>query len=122
LRLAPGLKPSQQPALGLFLIGAFDSIASLAKSKFVERGVFPNIDLSQVFRYKFPTGEYMQNVDTPSYLFVSSDDEITYIQNATELKSKVKNLSLYFELDGLSHKEILWDRRVTTKINEILNA
>jgi len=113
---------SKRPVLGLFLIGAFDSIASLAKSKFVERGFFPNIDLSQLFRYKFPTGEYMQNVDAPSYLFASKDDEITYITNARELKSKVKNLSLYVEIDGLSHKEILWDTRVTNTINEVLNA
>jgi len=113
---------SQHKTKGLFLIGAFDSIASLAKSKFVDRGFIPMIDLSSVFRYKFRTGVYVANVEVPTYLFVSRDDETTYIQNARELKSKVKNLALYMELDRLSHKEILWDVKVTQKINEVINA
>ncbi|MBL1244336.1 MAG: alpha/beta fold hydrolase [Sulfurimonas sp.] len=104
----------------LFLIGAFDSIASLAKSKFVDRGKFPHINLSKIFRYKFRTGEHMQSVEAPAYLFVSKDDEVTYIQNARELKSKIKNLEYYLELECLNHKEILWDKRVVKKINESL--
>lgn len=105
----------------LFLIGAFDSIASLAKSKFVDRSFFPYINLSNVFRYKFRTGENMQEVDAPTYLFVSKDDEVTYIQNARELKTKVKNLVFYQELTALTHKEILWDENVTNKINEVMS-
>ena len=106
----------------LFLIGAFDSIASLAKSKFVDKGFVPMIDLSKVFRYKLRTGEYVQNVDTDTYLFVSRDDETTYIENARVLKEKVKQLTKYMELEGLSHKELLWDTRVTDIINKVLNA
>ena len=113
---------SQHKTEGLFLIGAFDSIASLAKSKFVDRGFIPMVDLSSVFRYKFRTGVYVGEVKAPTYLFVSRDDETTYIQNARELKSKIFNLALYMELDSLSHKEILWDSKVTQKINEVLNA
>ncbi|MDF1877640.1 alpha/beta fold hydrolase [Sulfurimonas sp. SAG-AH-194-L11] len=104
----------------LFLIGAFDSIASLAKSKFVDRGKMPFINLSTILRYKFSTGEYMQNVESPTYLFVSKDDEVTYIQNARELKNKIKNLKYYLELEALNHKEILWDERVVNKINETI--
>ena len=106
----------------LFLIGAFDSIASLAKSKFVDKGFFPMIDLSKVFRYKLRTGEYVQNVDTDTYLFVSKDDETTYIENARVLKEKVKQLKEYQELDTLSHKELLWGAGVTDTINKVLNA
>lgn len=104
----------------LFLIGAFDSIASLAKSKLVDRGNFPYINLSSIFRYKFRTGEHVQGVDASTYLFVSKDDEVTYIQNARDLKEKVKNLSYYVEMDNLNHKEILWDENVTQKINEVI--
>jgi len=106
----------------LFLIGAFDSIASLAKSKFVDRGYFPQIDLSSVFRYKFRTGDSVQSVESPTYLFVSKDDKTTYINNARILKEKVKNLALYRELEQLDHKEILWDKEVTDTINELINA
>jgi len=111
---------SQQNVKALFLIGAFDSIASLAKSKFVDRGKLPYMDLSNIFRYKFRTGEYMQNVEAPTYLFVSKHDEVTYIQNARELKEKINNLEFYIELEDLNHKEILWDTKVTKKINEVI--
>jgi pimeloyl-ACP methyl ester carboxylesterase len=101
----------------LFLVGAFDSIASLAKSKFVDKSFFPMIDLSRVFRYKFPTQEYVQNIDAPTYLFSSLDDELTYIANARRLKEKIKNLRAYKELQGLNHKELLWDDEVIKEIH-----
>ncbi|MDQ7068634.1 MAG: hypothetical protein Q9M40_12025 [Sulfurimonas sp.] len=63
---------------------------------------------------------YVQNVEAPTYLFVSKSDEVTYIQNARELKEKIKNLVEYVEIEGLNHKEILWDERVVSKINEFL--
>jgi pimeloyl-ACP methyl ester carboxylesterase len=113
---------SKQSVKALFLIGAFDSIASLAKSKFVERSFFPDIDLSKIFRYKFTTGKYVQSVVDDTYLFVSQSDTLTYIQNARVLKERVKNLKEYHELQNLSHKEILWDSHVTDKINEVINA
>ena len=113
---------SSQKVKALFLIGAFDSIASLAKSKFVDRGFIPMIDLSTIFRYKFRTGVYVRSIDAKTYLFVSRDDETTYIDNARVLKEKVANLAFYMELDGLDHKEILWDERVTNKINEVINV
>ncbi len=112
----------KQTVKGLFLVGAFDSIASLAKSKFVDRSFFPMVDLSKIFRYKLTTGEYVSTVNTKTYLFVSKDDEVTYIENARVLQKKVKNLDYYVELEGLNHKEILWARAVTDKINEVLNS
>jgi hypothetical protein len=112
---------SKERVQALFLVGAFDSIASLAKSKFVDRGFFPNIDLSKLFRYKFPTGEYVENVSAKTYLFVSESDEVTYIQNAKVLRERVKNLQEYVVLQDLSHKELLWDEAVTNKINKIIN-
>ena len=109
---------SKKSSLALFLVGSFDSIASLAKEKFVNRSFFPSIDLSGVFRYKLRTREYVQNIDTKTYLFVSKSDETTYIQNARNLKEHIKNLAHYEELENLSHKEILWDYRVLRTINE----
>ena len=113
---------SKRDVKALFLVGAFDSIASLAKSKFVDKGFFPMIDLSKVFRYKLQTGEYVQNVDADTYLFVSRSDETTYIENARLLEMHVKNLVLSIELDNLNHEELLWDREVIDKIKSVISA
>ena len=102
----------------LFLVGAFDSIANLAKSKFVDRSFIPYINLAKIFRYKLRTYEYVQEVDAPAYLFVSRDDETTYIDNARVLKDNVKNLAYYKEFEDLSHKELLWDSNLIETINK----
>ena len=101
----------------LFLVGAFDSVQELAKVKYK---FLKNIDLSNIFRYKFNTKKYVQTIDEDTYLFVSKSDETTYIQNARNLKQSIKNLVFYEELDSLSHKEILWDEKVINKINEVI--
>jgi pimeloyl-ACP methyl ester carboxylesterase len=98
---------------GLFLIGAFDSIASLTQKKF-------GINLKGMLRYSFNTKDFIQNVDADTYLFVSRDDEITYIENARALKDVVPHLAYYVEFDGLHHKEMLWDERVVEKIREVI--
>jgi len=113
---------SKYESRGVFLIGSFDSLASLAQGKFVTRGFFPNIDLSFLFRYKLPVAEFMSHVDVPSALFVSKSDEITYIENARKLQKSIKNLYYYEEFDTLSHKELLWDERVVGKIKELIDA
>ena len=111
---------SKKSSLGVFLVGSFDSIASLAKEKYVNRGFFPMLNLSSIFRYKFRTREYVEHIDEKTYLFVSKSDETTYIQNARNLKEHIKNLVHYEELDNLSHKEILWDSKVIDTINEVI--
>lgn len=111
---------SKKSSLGVLLVGSFDSIASLAKEKFVNRGSLPMINLSKIFRYKFRTREYVEHIDAKTYLFVSKSDETAYIQNARNLKEHVKNLAAYEELENLSHKEILWDSKVIDTINEVI--
>jgi len=111
---------SQVSSLGVFLIGSFDTIASLAREKFVERGIFPMIDFSPIFRYKFDNKKHVQSINAKTYLFVSRDDETTYIQNARNLKKYIKNLAIYTEYDGLGHQELLWDKDVISKINGVM--
>lgn len=102
---------SKMEVEGLFLVGAFDSLVSLARRKF---------KFAKLLRYRFDTASFVQNVEAPTYLFASRDDETTYIQNARALKEQIKNLAYYEEFDALSHKEILWDERVIQKIREVL--
>ena len=98
---------------GVFLIGAFDSIISLAKHKY-------KFVPSQFLRYRFETIKYVKDIDAKTYLFVSRDDEITYIDNARKLKNSIKNLEFYKEFDNLSHKELLWHEDIIEKINGVL--
>ncbi len=105
---------SKMDVLGVFLVGPFDSIALLAKEKY-------GLKLCWILRYKFDKTEMVKDIDSKTYLFASKDDEITYIKNARNLKSHVKNLALYKELDSLTHKELLWDSEVIDEINAVLN-
>ena len=111
---------SQINSLGVFLIGSFDTIASLAREKFVEKGIFPMIDFSPIFRYKFDNKKHVQSINAKTYLFVSRDDETTYIQNARNLKKYIKNLAIYTEYEGLGHQELLWHKDVISKINGVI--
>jgi len=99
----------------LFLVGAFDSVPALAAKRF-------GINVPFLLRYKFPTIEFVQEIKADTYLFVSKDDEITYIENARRLKEKIRNLKYYQEYDGLHHKDLLWDERVVQTIKQVLNV
>ena len=103
---------AETDVLGVFLVGAFDNIAELAKRKF-------KVDLPWLYRYRFDTLEFVKHIDAKVYMFVSRDDEITYIQNARNLKKNIKNLAYYREYDGLSHHELLWHDDLLQKINKI---
>ncbi len=104
---------SKMDSKGVFLVGAFDSIASLAQTKY-------KINMSRFLRYKFDTVKYVQKIDAKTYLFVSKDDEVVYIDNARKLKNSIKNLEFYKEFENLTHKELLWHVEIVDKINEVL--
>lgn len=106
---------SKMELKGLFLIGAFDSIVAIAHKKFGY--TIPEF----LIRYKFPTIEFLRNVQTPTYLFVSSDDEITYIENSRLLSNNINNLLLYKEYENRTHKEVLWDEDVISITNGVLS-
>ena len=105
----------QQSVKALFLVGAFDSVTALSKEKYPKLCCIPIL-----LRYKFPTDEYLKDVTAKTYLFVSRDDETVPLKNAQKLKESAKNLALYCEFEGLSHKELLWDQKVTNQINKVI--
>ncbi len=105
---------SKMNVKALFLIGAFDSIPAIAQKKF-------GFSIPKSFiRYKFPTIEFLKNIQTPTYLFVSTDDETTYIENARILSENINNLVVYKEYENRTHKEVLWDEDVISKINGVV--
>ncbi|QOP41169.1 alpha/beta hydrolase [Sulfurimonas marina] len=106
---------SKMKVKGVFLVGAFDSIPLIAKIKF-------NCSIPEMFiKYKFPTIEFVQNIESDTYIFLSQDDDITYIENGRNLSKSVKNLTFYKEYENLSHKELLWDEEVVGYINGVVN-
>jgi len=106
---------SRHKTLGLFLIGSFDSIKSVAKYKF-------KVDISFLFKYKFDTASFVKDVTAKTYLFATKADEITYIQTARELKKSIKNLVYYVEYDDLTHHQLLFDKRVVSYIDGVVNG
>jgi len=102
---------SKHKAKGVFLVGVYDSVAGIAKRKF-------GIDLSFLFRYKFDNTKVVKNIDSPTYVFASTTDETTYIENTRELKKYYKNLVYYKELDNIVHKDLLCTDTVVNNINK----
>ena len=97
----------------LFLVGSFDSVVSLAKTK------YPYLP-SWIIRYKFDNTKLVRNIDTPTHLLVSKEDEITYIDNSRKLKNNIKNLKSYKEFEKLKHKELLWDTNLISEIKKVI--
>lgn len=105
---------SKHKSIGIFLIGAFDSTTSLARAKY-------GVVVSWILRYKFNNIKFVENIDSPVYMFSSKGDEVVYIKNAIRLKNSIKNLAFYKEFDYLNHKELLWNSEVINKINKIVS-
>ncbi len=104
---------SKHKTLGLFLVGAFDSVTLLAKEKY-------GICLSWVLRYEFDNISSVKQIDADTCMFVSRNDDTTYLKNSRNLKSHIKNLTFYIELDDISHKELLWDDKVINEIKKVI--
>ncbi|QOY55743.1 alpha/beta hydrolase [Candidatus Sulfurimonas marisnigri] len=104
---------SKMSVLGVFLVGPFDSITLLVKEKY-------GLHIPWLLRYKFDKTKLVSEIDAKTYIFASKDDEIIYIKNTRNLKQYVKNLALYKEYEGLTHKELLWHEEVSKHINEVL--
>jgi len=97
----------------LFIVGGFDSIPAIAKNRY-------GFMFEKLFRYRFETDKFVQEIEAPTYMFASLADETIDTKNTNSLKKKIKNLVYYEEFDSLSHKELLWDKRVIDKIKEVL--
>ena len=98
---------------GVFLVGSFDSIANLIKEKY-------GINIAWLLRFKFDNTKYVKDIEDKTYIFASKDDKTTYIKNSRNLKTYVKNLEYYMELENLTHKELLWDKKVVEYIKRII--
>lgn len=103
---------SKHKVKGVFLVGVYDSVAGIAKRKF-------GINISLLLRYKFNNTKVVKNINSPTYVFVSKNDQTTYIENARELKKYYKNLTFYKEFENITHKDLICYDDVVKKIDEI---
>ena len=103
-----------QQSKGVFLVGAFDSIASLIKTKY-------KFSLSKLLRYKFDTLSYSKNINTRTYMFSSKNDTITYYKNAINLSKNIKNLKDFVTIEEVSHQDLLWHKDVIDKIKKVID-
>jgi len=104
---------SKMQSRGVFLVGAFDSLASLAKQMF-------KVNLSWFLKYKFDNLQFLKTVDAKVYVFTSRDDEVVSTLSSVNLKKGVKNLVLFKEFDGLNHRDLFWSEKLSQEINNIL--
>jgi len=98
---------------GVILVGAFDSLASLAKQKF-------RVNISWFLKYKFDNIEFLKSVDAKVYIFASTADEVVSGESSQNLKKGVKNLGFFKNVEDLSHRELFWSDEACQDINEIL--
>ncbi|WP_345993996.1 alpha/beta hydrolase [Sulfurimonas sp. HSL-1716] len=96
----------------LFLLGGFDSVRNI----FLKRG-FPSF----LIKYDFNTALYVKDVDADTYLISSQDDDVVPIENARNLKSRIKKLTEYKELSGCSHDEILFSDETINLVKRVLS-
>lgn len=106
---------SQISVSGLILVGSFDSLSSMIKEKY-------GLNLNWLLRYKLDNEKYIKKVDTRVCIFASKADEMVPINNVRKLKQHVKNLYHYEEFEDLSHKELLWNKNVISKINSFIKV
>jgi alpha/beta superfamily hydrolase len=104
---------SQIQSRGVFLVGAFDSLASLAKQKF-------RVNISWFLKYTFDNIEFLKSIDAKIYIFASTADEVVSSESSQNLKNGVKNLGFFKNVEALSHRELFWSDEVCQGINEIL--
>jgi hypothetical protein len=102
-----------QKSRGVFLVGAFDSIAHLVKSKY-------HIYIPKLLRYRFNTLKYVKNIKDATYLFSSKSDDLTYISNAKHLATTIKNLQRFVIVENTTHFELLWHEEVVKTIKEVV--
>ncbi|MBU0632554.1 alpha/beta hydrolase [bacterium] len=98
----------------LFLLGGFDSVANIFKSR------NPLIPAFMV-KYTFDTALHVSAVDAKTYLVSSADDDVVPLENAHNLKSKIKNLAEYKELSRYNHDEILFCDESVSLVKRVLN-
>ena len=96
----------------LFLLGAFNSVHHLLKSRH-----FPPF----LIRYNFNTALHVRDVEAEVYLVSSVDDKIVPIKNVYNLKINIKNLAEYQELSGYDHDEILFCQESVNLLKRVLS-
>ena len=98
----------------LFLFGGFDSVFNIFRKK------VPYIP-SFLVRYRFDTALHVSCVEAKTYLISSKDDDVVPIENAYNLKIRIKNLVEFKVLSSYNHDEILFSPESINLVKKGLN-
>ena len=104
---------TKRPCEKLFLVAGFDSIASMAKSRY-------HFIIPFLIRYRFNTAAYVRHVNVPTYLFGAIDDKIIPIVHTRALKIEIKRLAAYNEYTGYDHNSLLLSQGVMKTIEKAI--
>ena len=105
---------SKRNPKNLILISAFDSILAFAKKQYP---YLPKI----LFKNPFRSDLYVQEVNAPTYLYVTVDDDVVDIDNARILHKNIKNLVDYVEFSGYDHSSLLFSDEVIERVKKIVS-
>ena len=84
------------------------------------RDAFPIIP-TFILKYKFETGDYIQNCKMPVVIFHGDADEVVYYGSSLKLKEKFKKQDMLITLNGQGHNGMTDNPEYKMKIQEVLN-
>lgn len=97
----------------LILQAPYYCLEDLATDKFP---IVPNF----IVKYKIPTFEFIKKVKAPIYIFHGTEDYVIPYENATQLKSYLKNNDKLFTLKNQGHLGVNDNETFLVKLKEIL--
>ena len=106
---------SQRQVGEILLMAPYDSVYAVLKKR------YPFSGIHWVLRQKFPSTDFVPQIDVPIHIYAASDDKVVNIKHAKMLKNHVNNLAGFYEYADVGHNEILFNPDVVKHINEILN-
>jgi pimeloyl-ACP methyl ester carboxylesterase len=77
--------------------------------------------VNSMIKYKFPTGEYLQNVTAPVSIFHGTNDAVIPYRNALRLKKTLKPGDQFFTITGGRHNNLASLIEMTSKLDSLLS-
>ncbi|GAB6074950.1 alpha/beta hydrolase [Nautilia lithotrophica] len=98
----------------LILITPFDSIVSVAKSK------YPFLPVEKLVKYKFKEIQWIKNVKAPVNVLLVENDDIIPQKNIDNLMKKIPNLNKKIIISGVKHGYIYEYGNIEKILNKLL--
>lgn len=111
--MATYLASKHQPKQ-LILETPYHSILDVAQHR------FPLLPVSLLLKYKFPSYDYISDVDCPITIFHGTDDSVVPYSSAQKLKSLAPSGTEFVTIDGGGHNNLIEFQTYKDKVKAIL--